>query len=40
MLWGLVDLLGLLAGVTLVAGTVWASWYLVRDLRRHNSHRA
>lgn len=34
MWWDLVDLTGLLAAVTLAGVTVWASWYLITDLRR------
>ena len=34
MWWSLVDLLGVLAAVTLIGVTGWASWYLVTDHRR------
>lgn len=34
MWWSAVDLLGVLAAITLTVVTAWACWYLVSDLRR------
>lgn len=38
MWWSLIDLLGVLAVLTLAVGTAWSLWYLVSEGLRHDHH--